>query len=99
MKHWQLKPEFEHLKNYEKVFLLDTAFGNLRKLCLRGYMGLTLGGTVDFILQQDLQFPSSNYQFRRGTEDWFTVTACDSITRHAYPNTKQPRVRYYYGNE
>ena len=59
MKRRQLKPEFEHLKNDEIVSLLDTAFGNLRKQCLRGDMGLTLGGTVDFILQQDLQVHES----------------------------------------
>ena len=59
MKHRQLKPEFEHLKNDQIVALLDTAFGNLRRQCLRGDMSLTLGGTVDFILQQDLQVHES----------------------------------------
>jgi hypothetical protein len=55
MKHRQLKPEFEHLQNDEIVSLLDSEFGTLRKKCLRSDINLTLGDTVDFILQQDSQ--------------------------------------------
>lgn len=105
MKRRQLKPEFEHLKNDEIVSLLDTAFGNLRKQCLRGDMGLTLGGTVDFILQQDLQvhesgrFPALIINFDEAQTIGELLQHALKILVTADTNRKQTSVYNYYGNK
>ena len=60
MKHRQLKPEFDQLKNEHLVSSLDSAFGILREECLHGNLHLSFGDVVDFILKQDSQVHGSS---------------------------------------